>query len=249
MLVFDANCAVGPWPTDKPRYETVEGLLAEMERLGIQRALVSHTLARTYDPAQGNQILMDEIAGYETLRPCWTLLPPACGEMGSVDELMAEMAQAGVRAARLYPREHTYSLAEWQCGELFEALEKRRYVVLLDLAQGSWGDIERICRTYPGLALIVTWVGYRQLRPLFALLRRCSNLYCELSNLSTYLGIEEILDRFGSERLLFGTGLPTADPGGPIARLFYTDAPPSALNAIAHGNLTRLLDRVQQVNL
>ena len=130
MLVFDANCAVGPWPTDKPRYETVEGLLAEMERLGIQRALVSHTLARTYDPVQGNQILMDEIAGHEALDPCWTLLPPACGEMGSVDELLAEMDRAGVRAARFYPREHSYSLADWQCGELFEALNQQRYVVL-----------------------------------------------------------------------------------------------------------------------
>jgi hypothetical protein len=249
MLVFDANCAVGPWPADKPRYETVEGLLAEMERLGIDRALVSHTLARTYDPAQGNRILMDEIAGHETLEPCWTLLPPACGEMGNLDELMAEMAQANVRAVRLYPLEHSYSLAEWQCGELFEALAERRHVMLLDLAQGSWGDVERICRTYPDLAVVVTWVGYRQLRPLFALLRRCSNLYCDLSNLSTYLGIEEILDRFGSERLIFGTGLPTADPGGPIARLFYTDAPPSALNAIAHGNVERLLDRVRQGNV
>jgi predicted TIM-barrel fold metal-dependent hydrolase len=120
--------------------------------------------------------------------------------------------------------------------------------MLLDLAQGSWGDVERICRNYPRLSVVVTWVGYRQLRPLFALLRRCSNLYCDLSNLSTYLGIEEILDRFGSERLIFGTGLPTADPGGPIARLFYTNAPPSALHAIAHGNIERLLDRVQQVN-
>lgn len=248
MLVFDANCAVGPWPTDKPRYETVEGLLAEMERLGIQRALVSHTLARTYDPVQGNQILMDQIDGQESLLPCWTLLPPACGEMGSPGELLDEMAQAGVRAVRLYPREHSYSLAEWQCGELFEALDERHYLVLLDLAQGSWEEIELICRTYPGLALIVTWVGYRQLRPLFALLQRCENLYCDLSNLSTYLGIEEILDRFGSDRLIFGTGLPTADPGGPIARLAYTDAPPATLDAIAHGNLARLLGRVLQAS-
>jgi predicted TIM-barrel fold metal-dependent hydrolase len=153
-----------------------------------------------------------------------------------------------VRAARFYPVEHSYSLAEWQCGELFEALAERRYVVLLDLAQSNWGEIERICRTYPHLAVVVTWVGYRQLRPLYALLGRYSNLYVDLSNLSTYLGIEEILERFGSGQLVFGTGLPIADPGGPIARLFYTDAPPATLAAIAHGNIERLLDRVQQVN-
>jgi hypothetical protein len=224
----------------------VDGLLAEMERLGIERALVSHTLARTYDPVLGNRLLMDEIAGHERLVPCWALLPPACGEMGSVDALMGELARSGVPAVRLYPGEHSYSLAGWQCGELLAALNERRSVVLLDRAEGSWGDVERICRSYPRLALIVTKVGYRELRPLFALLGRCSNLYCDLSNLSTYLGVEEVLERFGSERLIFGTGLPTWDPGGPIARLTYTDAPPAALDAIAHGNLERLLARALQ---
>jgi hypothetical protein len=224
----------------------VEGLLAEMDRLGIQRALVSHTLARTYDPPLGNRLLMDQIAGQERLAPCWTLLPPACGEMGGVGELMAEMERSGVRAARLYPREHTYSLAEWQCGELLSALDERRCVVLLDLAETSWEDVERICRTYPRLALIVAKVGYRQMRPLFALLQRCDNLYLDLSNLSTYLGVEEILDRYGGGQLVFGTGLPTADPGGPLARLFYTDAPPATLEAIAHGTLERLLARGHQ---
>jgi hypothetical protein len=244
MYLFDANCAVGPWPTDQPRYETVDGLLAEMARLGIRRALVSHTLARTYSPPEGNRILMRELSGQEGLHPCWTLLPPSCGEMGSVAEMMAQMEQAGVRAVRLYPREHTYSLADWQCGELFCALAARHYLVLLDFAQTSWQEVEAICRTHPELALVVTWVGYRQLRPLMALLERNDNLYCDLSNLSTYLGIEEVLARFGSERLLFGTALPTGDPGGPIARLGYTDAPVAALEAMAHGNLERLLARV-----
>ena len=58
MVLYDANCAVGPWPTDRPAYETVDGLLAEMARLGIERALVSHTLARTYNPPYGNRLLM-----------------------------------------------------------------------------------------------------------------------------------------------------------------------------------------------
>jgi hypothetical protein len=241
MHLYDANCAVGPWPTDRPAYETVDGLLAEMARLGIERALVSHTLARTYNPPYGNQLLMQEIAGHDRLAPCWTLLPPACGEMGPLDALLAEMEARRVRAVRLYPQEHTYSLDDWQCGELFSALAERRTVVLLDLAETNWSDVERVCRTYPGLSLVVTRAGYRQLRPLFALLERCDNLFCDLSNLCTYLGVEEILDRFGSGRMLFGTGLPVADPGGPLARLYYTDAPQADIRALAHGNIERLL--------
>jgi len=245
MYLFDVNCAVGPWPSDRPCYETVDGLLSEMGRLGISRSLVSHTLARFFDPPQGNQILSKELAGREELYPCWTLLPPSCGEMGTVDELLADMAEAGVRAVRLYPREHTYSLDDWQCGEMLTALSERRYVVLLALAESGFSEIERLCRTYPELSLVVTGMGYRQLRPLFALLSRCPNLYCDLSTFSTYLGVESVLDRYGSDRLLFGTGLPVADPGGPIARVFYTDAPRSDITAMAHGNLERLLARVE----
>ena len=245
MDLFDVNCAVGTWPTDRPAYESVAELLSEMERLGIGQALVSHTLAQSFDPPQGNRILMQEIYAHEVLHPCWTLLPPSCGEMGTLDELLASMAHGGVRAVRLYPREHTYSLDPWQCGDLLAALSERQYIVLLNFGQTDWGDIERICRTYPGISLVLTRIGYRQFRPLFALWKRYANLHCDLSGFTTYLGLEETLGRFGSERLLFGTGLPVCDPGGPIARLFYTDAPAPDIEAIAHGNLERLLARVQ----
>ena len=144
----------------------------------------------------------------------------------------------------------TYSIDEVrvacrQCGDLLAALSERQYIVLLNFGQTDWGDIERICRTYPGISLVLTRIGYRQFRPLFALWKRCANLYCDLSGFTTYLGVEETLGHFGSERLLFGTGLPVCDPGGPIARLSYTDAPQADIEAMAHGNLERLLARVQ----
>jgi len=244
MYLFDANCAVGAWPTDRVAYETVDQLLAEMARLGIARALVSHTLARHYDPVQGNRMLMEALAGRERLDPCWTLLPSSCGEMGSIDGLMRDMADQGVRAVRLYPRSHSYSLDDWQCGDLFRALSERRYVVLMDIDEAGWSDIDRICGAYPSLSLVVTQTGYRHLRFLFALMMRHANLYCDLSNFSTYLGVEEMIARFGSRRLLFGTGLPQSDPGGPIARVFYTQATEADLAAMAHGNLEWLLGGV-----
>lgn len=245
MVLYDANCAVGTWPTDRPVYETVDELLAEMARLGIDRALVSHTLGRHYAPPQANHLLMQELEGHDRLSPCWTLLPASCGEMGTLAELLEELAVAGVRAVRLYPRDHSYTLDDWQCGDLLAALSQRRYVVLLDLDQTNWSEVERVCRTYPGLSLVLTQTGYRQLRPLCAALACCPNLYVDLSNLTTFLGVEEVLARYGSSRLLFGTGLPVGDPGGPIARVLYTDAPQVDLEAMAHGNLEHLLSRVK----
>jgi predicted TIM-barrel fold metal-dependent hydrolase len=246
MYLYDANCAVGTWPTDRAAYETVDELLGEMDRLGIERALVSHTLAQHFDAPQGNQILMQVLAGREDrLAPCWTLLPLSCGEMGTLDSLLERMSSADVRAVRLYPRLHSFALDEWQCGDLLEALSERRYVVLIDIDETDWSEVERICRSYTGLSVVVTQTGYRQFRFLFGVMAQHDNLYCDLSNLSTYLGVEEVLARFGSGRLLFGTGLPAADPGGPIARVFYTRAAEADLAAMAHGNLERLLGGVR----
>jgi predicted TIM-barrel fold metal-dependent hydrolase len=245
MYLFDANCAVGTWPTDRVVCETVGELSTEMERLGIERALVSHTLGQHYDPPEANRILMRELRGSDHLFPCWTLLPLSCGEMGSLDELLAGLAASDVRAVRFYPRLHSYSMDEWQCGELLSALSERRYVVLMDLDQIDWTDVDRICGTYPELSLVLTQTGYRQLRALLGVMDRHKNLYCDLSNFSTYLGVEEVLERYGGHRLLFGTGLPASDPGGPIARVLYTDAPEADVEAIAHSNLERLMARVR----
>jgi hypothetical protein len=216
-----------------------------MARLGIDRALVSHTLAQSYDPAHGNRALREAIAGDAQLYPCWTLLPLSCGEMGTLDELTGQMAAEGVRAVRFYPRDHTYALDKWQCGDLLDALAERRYVVLLDLDQIEMSGIEAICHAWPDLALVLTKTSYRQTRPLLALLQGHKNLYCDLSLFIMYLGVEEVLSRFGSERLLFGTGLPLCDPGGPIARLAYTDAPQADIDAMSHANLERLLAQVR----
>ncbi len=243
MYVCDVNCMVGPWPTETPVYETVDGLLAEMKRLGIARSLVAHTTALTYDPRYGNRRLTQEIAGHDELWPCWVLLPTACGEMGSPTELLMEMAAARVRAVRLYPREHSFSLDDWQCQPLLRMLESRGYPILLSLDQTNWGQIDRLCATYRALPWIVTGVNYRQLRPLCALLPRHDNLYVDLSTFSPYLGVEEVINNVGSVPLIFGTSLPLEDPGGPLARLAYADISKADREAIAHRNLERLLAR------
>jgi hypothetical protein len=165
--------------------------------------------------------------------------------MGTLENLMSEMAASSVRAVRLYPRSHSYTLDDWLCRDLLTALSERRYVVLIDIAETDWSEVDRLCGAYSGISWIVTQTGYRNLRFILGAMRNHANLHCDLSNLSTYLGVEEILTRFDSGRLVFGTGLPAMDPGGPIARVTYTQAEPQDVEAIAHGNLERMLAQVR----
>lgn len=259
MELFDAYCLIGRWPTEPFTFPTAQELLAEMARLGIGRALVSHTLAWQNVPAVGNARLMEEIADHPELEPCWVVMPGEAEQEGGIEGLCDAMAAQGVRAVRICPRDHVYPLTDWMAGRLLTALAERRYLVLLDLDQvvlpsglfdvdpAGWRDVAWLCRTFPDLAVVLTKVGYRALRVLLPLMQDCPNLFLDLSYFATHLGVEEIVTRLGAERLVFGTGQPLTDPGGALTRLYYADITPSQREMIAHQNLERLLARVHGV--
>ena len=110
MRLFDANCFLGRRSvhTALGQPVTAEELLAEMDRLGVAEALVTHAMAVDGHPRDGNERLLREIAPFPRLHPCWVLLPSS-GEMPPPAELVARMRDAGVRAARLCPARHRYA--------------------------------------------------------------------------------------------------------------------------------------------
>ena len=245
---------IGPWPTEALAFEDTGGLLREMERLSIERALVYHSLAWQHAPSAGNAALVEAIRSHARLEPCWGVL--LTGDDGSPEDVCAALAGHRVRAVRVWPRDHAYPLAEWACGAMLTTLAARRYVLCVDLDQiltpggrydvdpGGWRQLDWLCTTYPDLSVVVTRTGYRALRVLPHLLARHPRLYVDLSYFATHEGVEVITARFGPGRILFGTGQPLADPGGAMARLAYAAVTDADRDRIAHANLEQILSRV-----
>jgi predicted TIM-barrel fold metal-dependent hydrolase len=242
MDFFDCNCMIGRFGQPLPgQFHTADDLERELDRCGIARALVFHALAKELDPAQGNEALTRDLAGRRRLVPCWVAMPAHTGEMPHPDELCGRMAQAGVRAARLFPQMHSYSLSEWSSGELLAALEARRIPVFIDHDQTNWDEVERICGAHPGLPLVLLRPNYRVHRWLYPLLERHANLHIEIGIYVAHNAIADCARRFGAQRMLYGSALPHYTPGGPIANIMYSDISESEKALIAGGNLRRLL--------
>src|SRR5687767_4931603 len=162
--LFAANVLLGPLRRQPPSApQDVPGLLGSLDAYGVQRALVTHTLAKWHHPPVGNRRLQEEIAGHPRLSPCWVVLPAATGEVPSEAEQVANLLAAGVRAARLCPAAHRLSLQQWEIEPLVAALAERRVPLLLDFDHGPWSEAkpERYrfawwaCRAYPDLPLIL----------------------------------------------------------------------------------------------
>lgn len=247
--LFDANVLLGPLPLRPPGApECRAALLTTLDRFGITHGLVTHTLAKWHDVVTGNQRLSEEIAGHERLAACWVVLPSGTGEVPAEPVQVAQLLAAGARAARLCPTAHRLVLEPWAVDPLLGALAERRVPLLLDMDNRHWSEerpwafIERTCRTYPTLPLVLLREPQANFRTLFPLLDRCPNLVVETSYLQGHDAIRLIFERWGAERLVFGTGVPVWDPALPLTGLTYAGLPPEARAAVGSGTLRHLLE-------
>jgi len=239
---FDCNARIGTWAKPRPEHVTdVEGLLRVMDEVGIARALVHHAWAVHWDAVEGNKALLKEIQGQERLAPCLAVLPPATGEMDAEEIAAACRELRG--AARAFPASHQWRLTPWCAEGLLCALAEARVPLFVEMTETSLDDVEATLCAFPDLPLILLNVGYRSDRYLYPLWQKGYNLMVGLETYEAFLAVEDVVARFGSEKLLFATGLPASDPGAPIALITYAAVPHEDKQKMAGGNLRKLLGR------
>lgn len=246
-LRFLDGCAMIGWRSDR-HPETIWSP-AEFERdyryYGIGAALVHHASAVEYHQDYGNRRLLEEIEGYPGLFPQWVVLPHHTNEMAPPDELVAEMLERGVRAARIYPKMHGFALSDAISGPLLEALARHRIPLFTDVAQIGIDQAAGVCERHPDLPVVLCGVAWGTDRELEPALERAPNLHIETHAFQGHRAYERVTGRFGAERLIFGTGLPDCSPGAAVMMSLYEQLSDEDRDRIAGGNLLRLLLSVE----
>lgn len=241
---FDCNCQIGRSGSPvQGGPVTASEIIERLEPMGIRRALVYSALSRELHPAEGNPAVLEEVKG-SPLVPCWVALPAATRELGSPAEFVSAMRANGVGAVRLFPATHSFSIAEWCIGSLFEVFEAEEIPVLVDVAQTNWDQIASALAAFPKLRLILLRPSYRADRMLYGLMERYEHLCVETSNYVGSGAVEDVCKRFGSSRLIFGTALPFFEPGSAVSPITYAEVSDEDKQAIAGGNLDKLLSWV-----
>lgn len=230
---------------------TGEALVAVMEEVGIREALVWHADAQFYDTQAGNGILLEEIADYPNLHPCWVFMPHETGEMPPSQSTVTAMLKAGVKAARIFPRQHLFMFRLWNLEPLLQALATHAIPLFVDFGIKSWGDVidwdglYEVGKAYPELPLILPSINIGSDRLLIPLMKRLPNLYVETSYYTVHRGIELLDATIGAERVLFGSGLPLRAPGPALTALSYSLINEDKKKLVAGDNLRRLMNEVR----
>jgi predicted TIM-barrel fold metal-dependent hydrolase len=252
MEFFDCNCWFGvPKAPPLAPAETPAQVLQEMDFCGIQRALVRSAAIFEETPVVGNPLTVEGAATSDRLVPAWGILPPQTGELGGVDDFLAAMKRAGVRALWAYPHVHRYLLGRTTMGGLLEELCARGIPLFLHRRQdpgqhAAYELAERLLADFPKLHLIIvahgSWGEDRLFRPL---MERYPGFAVDTSRYELDGGIEGICNSYGPQRLLFGTNFPETPMGGPMLQLMHAGISDEDRALIAAGNLARLLEEAR----
>lgn len=224
-----------------------EDLLHEMARIGVDMAIVRHRTACEAGPVAGNTVILDDLRGAGNLLPTWFVTPDGLEPDFDPEQMINDMLAAGVHVCWTDPVAESFSLMPWCSGPLYEVLQARQIPLLLEFAQTTADVLDVILQNFPGLRLILLNVPrmgrHRLIYPL--LKRNPSLMLCLNYSYSVHLGIEDLCKTFGNERWVFGMGYPTAEAGASLTGLTYAGISDADKEAIAHGNIERLLAEVR----
>jgi predicted TIM-barrel fold metal-dependent hydrolase len=242
---FDCNAFFG-LPATRPLapVPTVDAFLAEMERAGIERALVWHIAQYDASARVGNELLAEAIRPHERLVGCWTLLPNQAHELPAPAVFFRQMKAARIKALRVFPAAQRFLANAVTMGDWFEALTAQRIPLFVSLRRGmDWRDIYALLAEYPDLVCVICdhgcWGMDRLFRPL---LERYPHVYVDTAQYLLDGGLESLVADYGARRVLYGSGFPESYFGGMMMALRHAQIPEEAKEAIAAGNLERILE-------
>lgn len=266
--LFDCNVWIGETDVDpisarlyrspSGSDDSPEAILAEMDRVGIDRALVYHITARTEDAKAGNERVLDDVSDISRMEPSWVVTPEAIDEYGGASAFVDAMQSADITAVRTFPGEHEYRLTNDTLGRVFSELAEDGGVLVLDALSGiaqdgfDFADLQKVCSQYEtatadqaGLRVLLTNVhpsmGPSPDRDLIATVNAVDNLHVGTSRLQSHKGLRQFVDRCGIEKLVFGTHHPHASVGAGLANLMFSFLSPEERRQVADKNIDRVL--------
>jgi predicted TIM-barrel fold metal-dependent hydrolase len=248
---IDVHGYIGKWPYWPVPQASPEEVITTMDKAGIDSAVITSTRSLFVNWRDGNA----EASQAETHHPRRLISFACAGPPELSHKLDANQfdlsADSGIRGIRLAPQFQTYHLLyEPFIDDLCEKAAYLGIPVQLPLrVVMNWGMpmldlgwIAAIVERHPRTLWILTGLNYfHELRVGLALMRRFPAVHVETSCIQGFEAIAKIVQEAGSDRILFGTGLPLQNAAAGVSKVQHARISDSDREAIFSGNARRLL--------
>ncbi len=251
LTFYDANCRIGtPMNGGLESAPTWEALVAEMDRIGVARAVVAHVNAATAGTilcnSQLNAFLQDHTQ--PRLTGCWSILPDCLNEKIPAGKAFFQAMKSNrIGMVEICPASHRWVPHRFAVGRQFDALAERKVVIKVSLAEiGSWTDFYELVAHFPKNRFLIAdtgvWGCDRYIRPLF---ETTDNVFMDSSEYWVAEGLAALVRQYGARQILFGSGYPRRNHGNQMLNIARAQISSVDRRLIAGGNLQRMLKEVQ----
>ena len=249
VKVFDANVALGRRHDRRVTIDTARDTLTEMDRVGVQQALVYSPHAAAFDAHDGNQLLLDMIGSESRLVPQFVCNP----SYDDLDSFARWVKDARVRSLRMLPTLHRYPMTDWVVGPWLRWAASEDIPIWMPFEYGvPVRRAQAFVRQFDPDALrdalvahpakvVLSEVQYTHANSALKLLESLPNLSIEISRFVGTDGIADLLKTAGPHRVLFGSRFPESSMAAQLYYLHNCGLDERTLAAICWGNLERLL--------
>ncbi len=230
MKIIDVNLSIGGRDCYGKDIDLAY-LLELMDNYRIERGVCYHQHA-LLDPKDGNRkmaFLAEQSEG--RLQVCAVLDPILGAENlpgeGTLKERLQSFRPACLRVLPAYVRLPFHSFY-WE--EILDVANELCLPLIVDyLVEGNtytedfFSNIPGVSAQYPNVKFILLREGCCQGRRIFPLLQKRDNVYFTIERMLDYLQLEEIEEKSGCEKLLFGSGFPERPHAGALGLVMYAD--------------------------
>jgi predicted TIM-barrel fold metal-dependent hydrolase len=229
-LIIDINAWLGHWPFRPLRHKSARQLLREMDKHGIDKAVVSSINGMFYKNAHAsNEELHKEVKSYpDRLIPFATLNPEYPGWQTDLQMCREKYRFQGIR---LHPAYHRYNLEGPEATELIIAATEFGWPIQLPMRVADrrqrhpWdqaedlksGQLVTVFKRHPGTHWIIlngAGIQARHIPAESAVLVEFSRMTCVLQN-----DVRKFIKQAGPRSLAFGTGMPFKAAGPSVLKL------------------------------
>ena len=241
IIVFDSNVCIGKRGL-KHRLDMwrTEDVLNVMKQCGVSGALVYSGWSKDYSPAYGNKRLVEELQKSSRIFGCYTVLPNQPGDFYEPEEMIKDLRSKKMVAARMFPKSHNYIPDERTMRDIYTVLEREKIPLFIDASEISIPELSNILDQHSQLNVVLSGLSWSLERMLLPLMDDFNNLHIDFSTLQTNKIIEIMYQKYGADRLIFGSGMPMKSLGASRAFIDYGQIPIDAKIKFAGGNLSRL---------
>ena len=227
---------------------TADELLAAMDQAGIDRAVACPARPPGYDLAPANDAIAEAVTSAGDRLIGFARVDPNLAG-AAVTEARRALEGLGLSGLFLHPWEETFRVSAAAVDGVVEIASNAGLPVLVAagypwLSEGL--QVGELAARFPDVSFIATNGGQLNISGLGQTdielaMARCSNLYLQTAGVYREDFLENVVGRFGADRLLFSSGFPITDPRLEVQRPHSMHVDDATKDAVLGGNAARVL--------